>query len=91
MWRRHLRARQQLVLPGKRGLRCQKLILKANLVLDCRDQCMRLLQGLLHRKHVKGLVAMHARAGRLGAVRPVLGTIPNIRAVPGKVTKTPHT
>ena len=41
------------------------------------------------RKHVKGRAALHARTGLLGAVRPVLGTVPSIRAIPGKVAKHP--
>ena len=76
-----------MVLPGKGGLRFQKLMLKANLVVDHSDQCVRLLQRLLHGKHCQVRAAMHAHAGLRVAVRPVLGTVPSIGAIPGKVAK----
>jgi hypothetical protein len=78
---------QQFVLPGECGLRGQKLMLKAHLVLYSCNQCVRLLRRLLHGKHVKGLTVLRSRTFLLGAVRPMLGTVPSSRAIPGKVAK----
>jgi hypothetical protein len=71
-------------------------MLKGNLGLDRCNQCVRLVQCLLQMmlrcaplpltKHVKGRSTLYASTRILEAVRPMLGTVPNIRAIPCKVT-----
>jgi hypothetical protein len=75
------------VLPGERGLRRQKLMLKTNLVLERSNQCVMLLRRLLHGKHVKGSTVLHTRTCLHGTVRPMFGKVPSIGSVPSIVAR----